>query len=383
MGPVQKRRRTEASPGQLGFLFGPAPDYAHLERLWSDLESRAAPSFFTSWTWVGCEFETRFPEPYLLQVVDGEELVALALFNRRRALLRFPTFHLGASGLADADSVFVEHNGPLLARLTPEITPEIFRQLVQSIDQGWLGCLVDCPGVSEHVYRAAQAAGLAFNVIQRNAPYRDLAALRMSGGEFLSALSANSRYQLRRSQRSYERSGSLRVDRAQSETEAHEFLQSLILLHETHWQQRGSTGAFSAKATQFHMALIARAMPRGEIDLLRISAGKRTLGYLLNFVKNNVVHNYQSGFDYEDATAHEKPGLTSHHMAIQYYLNGGQVDRYDFLAGEDRYKFTLSDKFVSLIWFRLAASSPSLVAASYRAMAKLQISGVGSLFGPK
>lgn len=381
MRPEAKHKGAAASPGRFEFRFGPAPAYGHLEKIWSDLEHRASPSFFTSWTWVGCEFEARFSEPYLLRVSDGEELVGLALFNRHRRLFRFPTFYLGASGQAESDSVFVEHNGPLLVRPTPEMTSDVFRHLLGFIARGRLGALVECPGAAEHVYQGAQAAGATFNVVERIAPYRDLVALRMQGGELVSTLSANSRYQLRRSQRSYEQSGTLRVERAQSETEAFEFLRSLVVLHQARWRRRGRIGAFSPNTMPFHMALVARGMPRGEIDLLRISAGERVLGYLFNFIKSNVVHNYQCGFDYDNAAAHEKPGLTSHLMAIQYYLHRGQIERYDFLAGEDRYKRTLSDKFVPLVWFQLAVSSASLATLSYRAKARIRESGLLSLLG--
>lgn len=381
MKPEKKRQSAATSPSQFEFRFERAPDYAHLERIWSDLEDRASPSFFTSWTWVGCQFETRFPEPYLLQMFDGNERIGVALFNRRRGLFRFPTFYLGASGLANNDLIFVEHNGPLLTQATPELTSDLFRHLMGFVHQRPLGALVECPGTAEHVYRGAQTAGATFDVVERFAPYRDLIALRTKGTDFVSTLSANSRYQLRRSQRSYERSGSLRVDRAESESEAFEFFRSLVLLHQARWRRRGRIGAFSPQTVSFHLALIARGLPRGEVDLLRISAGPRILGYLLNFVKNRTVHNYQGGFDYDGAAVHEKPGLTSHHIAIQYYLQNQHVDRYDFLAGEDRYKQTLSDKFMPLVWFRLAQASPSFVTLSYRAKARMRRSGLLYLFG--
>jgi CelD/BcsL family acetyltransferase involved in cellulose biosynthesis len=90
-------------------------------------------------------------------------------------------------------------------------------------------------------------------------------------------------------------------------------------------------------------------MPAGEVDLLRITAGSSTVGYLYNFIHRGRVYAYQSGFDYAGAGAHEKPGLTCHRLAIEHYLSEG-MDSYDFLAGEDRYKASLANTSTDLHW---------------------------------
>ncbi|HQT78274.1 MAG TPA: hypothetical protein PLD10_14560, partial [Rhodopila sp.] len=63
---------------------GPVTDFAALGRRWRDLEQRSAGSFFQSWTWTGCLIEERFADPVLVEAVDGNRTVGLALFNRRR-----------------------------------------------------------------------------------------------------------------------------------------------------------------------------------------------------------------------------------------------------------------------------------------------------------
>ena len=58
---------------------------------------------------------------------------------------------------------------------------------------------------------------------------------------------------------------------------------------------------------------------------------------------------YQSGFDYAAAGPHQKPGLTSHYLAIESYRRQG-YRRYDFLAGADRYKTSHSNAVAMLHW---------------------------------
>jgi CelD/BcsL family acetyltransferase involved in cellulose biosynthesis len=100
---------------------------------------------------------------------------------------------------------------------------------------------------------------------------------------------------------------------------------------------------------RFHQALIGRGVASGVVDLLRISAGRRLIGVLLNLRAGDCVASYQSGFDYAGASPSEKPGLTCHHAAIEHARNLGAV-AYDFLAGDSRYKRSFSQADRALHW---------------------------------
>ena len=319
----------------------PVADLMALGRAWRAFETRADCSFFQSWTWTGCLAEQRFDRPVLLEVgIDGE-VAALALFNRRRRAL-----FLGETGDPAWDAVFIEHNGPLIARdrdraalIQAGLRAAATRHLVLS-------------GVDEATRLAASDLSGAVRVRQtRPAPYVDYAAL--PAGPYSASLSGNTRYQIRRSDRRYAAAGELRIERAGSVAEAHEFLAALAALHQRYWQARGRPGAFAgAHFTRFHHALIERAMPAREVDLLRVSAGRSVIGFLYNFVHRGHVHAYQSGFDYQGAEPHQKPGLTSHRLAIELYRSEG-MRRYDFLGGEDRYKTSLANASATLHWLEV------------------------------
>jgi CelD/BcsL family acetyltransferase involved in cellulose biosynthesis len=171
--------------------------------------------------------------------------------------------------------------------------------------------------------------------------------------------------------RRYEQAGPLEVRRAATLAEAEAFLAGLGTLHQHAWVRRGQKGAFANPAfVAFHRALLAAAWPRGEIDLLRVAAGGQVLGYLYNFRWRNRVANYQSGFDYDAAeSAHQKPGLTCHHLAAAMYAAEG-LAAYDLLAGESRYKASLATETAMLHWVELLppASLPGLL---HRARAAL------------
>lgn len=321
---------------QIAVALTPIEEIGVLERRWRALETRSNHSFFLSWTWIGCLAAERFAHPVLLEGRADGATQALALLNRRGKRL-----FLNETGSADWDSIFIEHNGILLAR---EQEPA----LGLCIARAAVGRLA-LSGVGPAVRAAAQALpGTARLGRERAAPYIDYATLRPA--PYLESLSANARYQIRRSDRRYAREGPLTLDRASSSSEAHRFLDALAILHQRRWRKRNHPGAFAnPRFARFHHALIERGFAAGEIDLLRIRAGNQVLGYLYNFVHQGHVYAYQSGFDYEAAGPQQKPGLTSHHLAIEMYRARG-LSRYDMLAGPDRYKLSLANAQETLYW---------------------------------
>ncbi len=312
--------------------------------LWQSFEQQVTCSFFQSWAWVGCLAEERFDDPILIEIRRGDTCVALALFNRRRRWLLPDILCLSESGQPGWDSVFIEHNDVLAMQNAPAARDQCLeaassrRVLVLSgVDDDALAC-------AENLARTCVARQT------RQAPFIDLTGLA-NGAAYLDRLSANTRYQLRRSARVYAKGGELTLTRAASTAERHEFLTDLARLHQAYWTGRGRAGAFAIpRFVRFHHELIKRS---AAVDLLRISAGNQVVGYLQNFCFRGRVAAYQSGLDYANAPSHAKPGMTSHLLAIERYLADG-MQEYDFLAGADRYKTSLATASRALHWVTLA-----------------------------
>lgn len=333
----------------------PVTDWAGLGERWRELEARVDASFFQSWTWVGCLASERYDDPILLEAQREGRTVALGLFNRRRAWL-FDTLWLHETGLPQLDGVFIEHNGLLLDKADDDHT--LRNACLAAVRRGALpgqraGRRVVLSGVDAAHLHAATAIGMVSGLITRQAPALDLAALRRDGRHHEDVLSANTRAQLRRSLRAYAALGALAVRRATDAAEAHSYLDELARLHQESWQHRGRPGAFAGPHFgRFHHALIDQALPREEVEIWRISAGSAEIGYLYNFQHRGRILAYQSGFDYALADRRAKPGLTCHHLVIEKGLTAHRIC-YDFLAGNDRYKRSLSDTENALHWLTL------------------------------
>ena len=289
---------------------------------------------------------------------------ALGLFNCIRRRIGPSALHLGETGIAGLDCPYVEQNGILAEAGREEaLTALCLRPLVAVHN-------VVLSGVGDAVLAAARrTSGRVLVSRSQASPFIDLAAVRRAGGDYLIERSANTRQQIRRSDRFYERTGPIVLERAGSVASAHAMLDAMAEMHQTAWRARGKPGSFARPFfRQFHRALIEAGLPRREVALLKISCKETVIGILYNFIYKGRMSAYQSGFDYRDQDNQAKPGLTGHHAAIRYGLAQG-LDVYDFLAGEDRYKRSLASQSHQQFWIESGPfCSPRLL---WRACARL------------
>jgi CelD/BcsL family acetyltransferase involved in cellulose biosynthesis len=320
-------------------------DFEALGARWRDLEQRAHGSFFQSWTWVGCLATERFRDPVLVQATDAGRTVALGLFNRVQRRFGPSKLYLNEAGSADLDSPYVEQNGILTeAGREAELTVLCLRPLAAAHD-------LILSGVGQPVVQAARTeAALIHTTRCQPAWFVDLAAIRHAGGKYLATRSANTRQQLRRSDRFYQAHGPIALQHAGSLETAHAMLDQMAELHQTTWEGRGKPGSFASPwFRRFHHALIDEGFPRRELTIMKISSGGTIIGFLYNFMWRKWISAYQSGFAYRNDANRAKPGLTCHFAAIRDALEQG-FDIYDFLAGDDRYKRSLADQSTPQFW---------------------------------
>ncbi len=319
---------------------------AQLEGEWRALEARASGSFFQSWSWIGCQVAERFDAPLLVRASEGGITVGLALFNRRRLPLAPGALWLHQTGDPAHDAVFVEQNGPLVADGHAAAARAMLQAALRRAGVIVLG------GVGEDVLQAAAGLGRVSLRATRPAPYVALAG--RDGAAWLAARGAATRSQLRRSRLRLAELGPLAARQATTVAEALGFLDELARLHQAAWTARGQPGAFAGPAfRRFHTALVAQAHPRGEVALWRLDAGGQAVGYLYNLQWRGQVLSYQSGFDLTVAPR-ASPGLVAHAAAIEAAAAAG-AGRYDFLAGDMRFKRELADASYVLHWAELAA----------------------------
>jgi len=328
-----------------------------LESTWRGLAQRvgASASAFIGWPWIGAWLGLLPPhvDVRVLQATLKSEVVGLALLVRTRRKLGPVSFceawHLHASGDAAIDKVCIEHNdflvlpehadtlrAAMLAHWQAVAGPAAELHLPGLVGEGWARLLPAGMSAEDETKRSAGVA---------------LDAVRAAKLDFTPLLSSHSRRFVRRSMKEYQTViGPLVVDEADSPAQAMAFLAELVRLHEATWRQRGLPGAFAGPGIlDFHHRLIELAWPERGVQLLRVRAGDRAMGYLYAFVRGGRLYVYQSGFDYGLLEKHGRPGLVTHTLAIQHNAGLGHV-HYDLLAGESQYKATVATVEEVMTW---------------------------------
>lgn len=253
---------------------------------------------------------------------------------------------LNTAAEIDENAPFIEYNDVLCL---PGYEEFILDSLVaylarQSWDQLYLAGYTESSLIARLQTRALPGE---WHLIDKKSPYIDLRSLGDGGLDRY--FSSNTRTQIRRSIKLYEERGALRIDVAQNLDESLKHLDALADLHRAAWARRGQPGGFrSPRFIHFHKALIQRLLPERAVELLRVSAGDHTIGYIYNFLLDGKVYFYQSGFAYE-ADSKIKPGLVTHYLAAQNYCERGFIE-YDFMAGDARYKRSLAKSTRTLYW---------------------------------
>lgn len=312
--------------------------------IWRALEA-SNTSYFLSCSWIE-HWLAALPRAYAPIVVvfrEGPAAVAAGVFGRRRVVrhhvLPSRAWFLGATGEPRFDEVCVEHNGLVGARI-PLAT------LVAALPSGWDELVL--PAVARDEFGVPMAEGVRVHVDREvAAPYVDLRRVRETDGGYLAVLGPSTRAQIRRSRRAL---GELTVEVAGDAAHALDIYAELVELHQHAWALRGEPGAFADRWFEgFHRGLILQHP--GDVELVRVRAGGRTVGCLYNLVYRGRVLFYQSGLaSFEDP--HVKPGLVTHAAAIANAAARGD-DIYDFLGGDGRYKHNLSTGAVTLRWLRV------------------------------
>jgi CelD/BcsL family acetyltransferase involved in cellulose biosynthesis len=329
---------------------GPLNDVEALAASWRELEARADCSFFQSWTWIGSWLKA-LPDLTALSVLtakDAGTIVGLCVIGRRLArrhgFVSVRGWFLNETGDPALDTLTVEHSGVLMQRGTERaVLAAVARELIASTPSWDEFRLTGIENQNADLYAEAFTAAGSCTVQNTEAPYFvvRLDEIRRQGGDYLAALSSNTRSQLRRSLRDYSKSGPVTIRIAGDHAEAGDHLAKLRELHQSYWTTRGAPGAFATPfANDFHRNVLAEGIPRGEIQLASIACGDQPIGYLYNFRHRGVVSNYQSGIRYTD-DSHLKPGMTAHQLLIEHSLNAGD-STYDMLMGDQRYKKSLS-----------------------------------------
>jgi CelD/BcsL family acetyltransferase involved in cellulose biosynthesis len=336
---------------KIKFAIEPLPPLEALGNTWQRLDAAGQHSFFLTWTWIGTWLRClpSPPQTMLLRATRDRETVGLAVVTLKRATRRGRSIEqalLNATGDSAYDCITIEHNGFASSGVRIDSLWTAFRDWfatgVLAADEFVLNGLDSWEPFNQENLSTTERREYGYRT-----PLANFATLE----GFMSSLSGNSRQQLRRSMRAYERTAPLSIEVARDTRTALSFFARMKALHVPSWARRGRRHSFVHPFFEtFHRSLIHRGAADATVDLMRVSAEDRAIGYLYNFLRDGTVSNYQTGFD--DADRQLRPGYVCHALAIAHYAAAG-MSSYDFLGGVNQLKQSFGPERYELSSYRL------------------------------
>ena len=332
----------------------PFADLNSVESIWKYMLKRCDHSFFLSWGWVEnwiCSLPENSKE--VLLVAKEKNMPVLAFFvggpiDQVRKYMPVKTISLNTTGIAEYDRLVIECN----AFLSRSSSGCALKQILDSMPIEWEEFLLPwldmslCPG------NCLQDGLRPYHVLTRKkslSHYVDLQKVRECNGDYLSLLGKKTRRHMRQTERRYSENGTTKFQVASTVDDGLKIYDEMAALNRLTWQKRGKDSAFNSEYFyKFHRNFITKRFTTGEIQLVKLTCGEETIGCLYNFVYEGKVYLYQSGYNYKD-DKRLRPGYLTNAKAIIYNSTIGNLT-YDFLAGDAKYKRSLSTDYNKLVW---------------------------------
>lgn len=345
----------EQDPG-LEVSLRPACEVRSLETRWKSLQVRADCSFFNTWIWIGAWLGLTQSQPFVFSVSHKGTDLAMAVITKgeiKKHFVKTTRLYINRPPLPDESKIFPEYTDLLTDRTFQIDFDGILSQaLIQAGGSGdsigpWND--INLSGTLSQP-KDYPALGLFAEIpVCRQAPWIDLTRVRALEAGHLGLLSSNSRHQIRRSKRLFEKAGPMDLTSASSIDVALEWLNKLIVRQRDRRHRLGQKSSLEKPfVRRFLEQLILSGWESGSVEMLKLSTPETSLGYTINLIHGGVVANYQSGFSSFDDNK-LKPGLICHSMSADYYAAKG-ARAYNLLAGASQYKISLSTDIDTLHW---------------------------------
>jgi CelD/BcsL family acetyltransferase involved in cellulose biosynthesis len=169
---------------------------------------------------------------------------------------------------------------------------------------------------------------------------------------FVSGLSKNQRYNLRRRTRKLLEEFYAKLDILEDPGELEIAMDELFRLHEDRFKTKQDKSIFRADLRKnFHKKVSGYFLEKNILRLFRLFVNNKTIASLYCFEFANKLFYFQFGMDPE--WAKYSPGVVIMGQSIKYAIDK-ELDLFDFMRGEEDYKFKWTDKIRTMVTVDLA-----------------------------
>ena len=340
-----------------------------LQQQWLSIQDGQSLPFFLTWPWISCWLKTFDPDVIVVSASVDDRVVAIGLFTRsiqiRRGIIKSSQYRLHQVGDQLLDQIWMEFNDFICLEEYRADAVNACLQALQMSDE-------DCDEIILSMVTSSRARDIQgvlseAEVQMTSASYaEDLSRLRQHDLPYLKSLTSNTRYQIRRSERLYNRlHGEVKYTLASDVQQALDFFHEAGKYHMLRWDDSGFT---NPQFVAFHESLIRDSFDNRSVDMMKVTSGDETIAILYFHIVDKDVYFYLQGVNYE-SDQKLKPGLLAHAIATQYYLDKG-MRKYDYMGGFSQYKCQLSSPSEDMV--TLCIQKPSIAFSLERSGRKLK-----------
>ncbi len=304
----------------------------NIEKLYEDVfVEQAGDNFFLSKEWICGWIECAKKQPELITFFYNQQIVGFTFIGCVKTKLG-KVYYLNQTGDQQDDQIWIEYNDVICAshhKACRQALLDYFSKqtncfqfvVTNAIDTTWLN--------SRWKIWSNQAI--------------DGFSTKIDEQEISHHFSKNTKKQISRSF-SYiqKKHGEIQLE-CIANADINDALDAMAVLHKKQWGSHAYGSGFSnAQFVKFHKQLL-HSKVHNKAEIIKFNAGDFCLGYLYYFTLNKRVFFYLSAINYHDSDNKYKPGLVMHKLAMQHFKELGYTE-YDFLAGQARYKTSLSNQ---------------------------------------
>jgi CelD/BcsL family acetyltransferase involved in cellulose biosynthesis len=171
---------------------------------------------------------------------------------------------------------------------------------------------------------------------------------------FVSGLSKNQRYNLRRRTRKLFEEFDAELSILKDPGELEIAVDELFRLHEDRFKTKQEQSIFRADLRKdFHKKVSSYFLEKNILKLFRLSVDNKVIASLYCYEFANKLFYFQFGMDPE--WAKHSPGVVIMAQAIKYAIEK-KLDYFDFMRGDEEYKFKWTDKVRNMVTMDLAVT---------------------------
>lgn len=326
-------------------------DFFSLEEEWRALLPRTrADNIFLTWEWISTWWEVfgEGKQPHILTFRDSAELVGiLPCYIKSRSLLRLGKIR-ELRFLGTGETVRSEY---LDFICLPEYREECLENLAAflPIDRSWDIAILSDLLLDSTMGRFLTERCDRCEIIGREPCY--YVEVPETFEKYLMSINKKKRGNIRTCRRKLERDFSVEYHRLSQGNSFAEWLEEFKHLHAMRLKVRGLLSKFSDPRYElFHSRFSRHLRAKGWLFAPALSLDNKSVAARYDFVYNDTVYDYQTGYNPE----YSRWGVMQ--ALISYIIEDcatRRIRKYDFLAGDDDYKRRFSNAEREVCAFRL------------------------------